>query len=338
MKRESSDAPQLTSINSLLYGGIAGCVAKTAIAPFDRVKIHFQIAHPDLHQFRGNNWKVLLHMYICYVYYIGNVHGVFGAVRHIYMNSGIKGLFRSHSATLARIFPYAAINFAAFERFKQSLHAEGCAWRKLIAGSMAGTVAVSVTYPFDIIRARIAYQLSHDPKLSSSSLLEQVIHRLSDEGKAFSFNRLAGFYQGFFPTILGIIPYAGVSFFTFETTKQQIKHVRAKDSLSSGETFVAGLFAGACGQTVAYPLDVLRRRMQLFRITEHLPHAHYSSGMLYAIKSIWKTHGLTRGIFAGLSINYLKVAPASGISFLVYETLKRKYPHGLFVNKNEVSS
>ena len=38
---------------SLLYGGISGSVAKTIIAPFDRVKIHFQIAHPDLYEFRG---------------------------------------------------------------------------------------------------------------------------------------------------------------------------------------------------------------------------------------------------------------------------------------------
>lgn len=38
---------------SFLYGGIAGSIAKTIIAPFDRVKIHFQIAHPDLYEFRG---------------------------------------------------------------------------------------------------------------------------------------------------------------------------------------------------------------------------------------------------------------------------------------------
>jgi hypothetical protein len=68
--------------------------------------------------------------------------------------------------------------------------------------------------------------------------------------------------------------------------------------------------------------------MQLFRITEHLPTYHYNSGILTAIKSVVRTHGWARGVFAGLSINYMKVAPASGISFLVYETLKNKFPQG----------
>lgn len=44
---------KLSPLKSLLFGGIAGSVAKTVIAPFDRVKIHFQIAHPDLVEHRG---------------------------------------------------------------------------------------------------------------------------------------------------------------------------------------------------------------------------------------------------------------------------------------------
>lgn len=30
-------------------------------------------------------------------------------------------------------------------------------------------------------------------------------------------------YRGFIPTLLGIMPYASISFFTFETSKQQFR-------------------------------------------------------------------------------------------------------------------
>lgn len=156
-----------------------------------------------------------------------------------------------------------------------------------------------------------------------------VVQRLSKEGEiSQSKIPFRGFYQGFLATILGIIPYAGVSFFVFESSKQFLKTRNNSSQLSSIEIFTSGLLAGALGQTVAYPLDVIRRRMQLFRITEHLPSHNYSSGLITAFKSVIKTHGWSRGVFAGLSINYIKVAPASGISFLVYETLKNKFPEG----------
>lgn len=259
-------------------------------------------------------------------------------MRRIYTHSGFLGLYRGHSATLARIFPYAAINFAAFEKFKTILSTDqnshfSWPWMKLFAGSLAGTVAVSVTYPFDIIRARIAYDLAHrSVKIENqSSVFKSTVHQLTKEGELTQSKiPFRGFYQGFIPTILGIIPYAGVSFFVFESSKQFLWRKNDSEKLSSIQIFTSGLLAGAMGQTVAYPLDVVRRRMQLHRITDHLSPEHYNSGTFTAIRSIIKTHGWVRGVFAGLSINYIKVAPASGISFLVYETLKNKYPEGFF--------
>ena len=205
-------------------------------------------------------------------------------------------------------------------------------WRKLLAGSLAGTLAVSVTYPFDIIRARITYDIAHHKKYlqKDDGVFKNTVSQLSKEG-SISQSKIPfrGFYQGFVPTILGIIPYAGVSFFVFESSKQYLRKLNNSYDISPVQIFASGLFAGAMGQTVAYPFDVIRRRMQLYRITEHLPAHHYNSGIKNAIKSIVKTHGWMKGVFSGLSINYVKVAPASGVSFLVYETLKNKFPDGL---------
>ena len=329
------DRNQHASLNpylSLLYGGIAGSVAKTVIAPFDRVKIHFQIANPELNEYRGK-----ISATNTFLIHVGRFTGVFGAVKRIYSHSGFFGLYRGHSATLARIFPYAAINFAAFEKFKTILGSgnidEGWQWRKLLAGSLAGTLAVSATYPFDIIRARVSYDISQHKKYlrkEDDAVFKIVVKKLSKEG-AMSQSKIPfrGFYQGFLPTILGIIPYAGVSFFVFESSKQYLRNRNNSNNLSSIQIFASGLPAGALGQTVAYPFDVIRRRMQLYIITDHLPSHHYNSGIINAIKSVIKTHGWVKGVFSGLSINYIKVAPASGVSFLVYETLKNKFPDGL---------
>lgn len=81
----------------LLSGGLAGTVAKSAIAPLERVKILFQIRS---------------------IHYPFN--GVFPTLHSIYINEGIAGLWKGNNATVLRIFPYAAIQFYSYEKFKQA--------------------------------------------------------------------------------------------------------------------------------------------------------------------------------------------------------------------------
>ena len=49
--------------------------------------------------------------------FTGTWFGVFRASKDIYAETGVRGLLQGHSATLIRIFPYAAIKFMAYERF-----------------------------------------------------------------------------------------------------------------------------------------------------------------------------------------------------------------------------
>lgn len=255
---------------------------------------------------------------------------------------GIYGLYRGHSAMLIRIFPYAGFNFLSYEQYKKILSPffldNHDSLHKLISGSLAGATSVSITYPLDLMRSRLAYQISSSstvsffptkrnwigrlflgysptPKFGNvwKKTLSSVIYADSSHPKKIELIRL---YRGFSASLCGIIPYAGVSFCTFETLKSFFGITRTEDNIPL--KFLCGLIAGICGQTAAYPLDVVRRRMQLDTIASHIP--IYNS-IRAAIADIVTTSGF-RGLYIGISINYLKVAPATAISFVTFETLK----------------
>ena len=86
-------------LTNLTAGGIAGGIAKTAIAPLDRSKIFFQTNETRNYRFRyALRW-----------------------LRHGYRTEGFLSLWRGNTATLARIVPYSALNFMSFEQYKKLL-------------------------------------------------------------------------------------------------------------------------------------------------------------------------------------------------------------------------
>ncbi len=62
---------------------------------------------------------------------------------------------------MARVVPFAAVQFAAHEQWKLVLKVDvpgeaGTPFRRLIAGSLAGVTGTVATYPLDMARARLA--------------------------------------------------------------------------------------------------------------------------------------------------------------------------------------
>ncbi|KAG7137909.1 Mitochondrial carrier protein LEU5 like [Verticillium longisporum] len=142
-------------------GGLAGCAAKTVVAPLDRVKILFQASSPQ------------------FAKYTGSWFGVVTAMRDIHHQDGVTGLFRGHSATLLRIFPYAGIKFLAYEQIRSVVirnRDQETPWRRLISGSMAGVTSVFFTYPLEVIRVRLAFETKH-----SHSSLTSICRRIYSE-------------------------------------------------------------------------------------------------------------------------------------------------------------
>ena len=70
-----------------------------------------------------------------------------------------------------------------------------------------------------------------------------------------------------------------------------------------------GGVAGAVAQTFTYPIDVIRRRMQVD-----------PKSIVKTVQEIYNVHGM-RGFYMGLLPNYLKVVPSISTSFVVYEAM-----------------
>ncbi|CAJ0937447.1 unnamed protein product [Ranitomeya imitator] len=274
-------------LNSLMSGALAGAVAKTAVAPLDRTKIIFQVS--------SNRFSA---------------KEAYRLIYHTYLNEGFLSLWRGNSATMVRVIPYAAIQFCAHEQYKKLLGSyygfQGAALTpvpRLLAGSLAGTTAAMLTYPLDLVRARMAVT----PKEMYSNIFQVFIRMSREEG-------LKTLYRGFNPTILGVIPYAGISFFTYETLKKIHAEQSGRAQPYPFERLLFGACAGLLGQSASYPLDVVRRRMQTAGVTGHT----YSS-ILGTMQEVVAEEGLVRGLYKGLSMNWVKGPVAVGISFTTFD-------------------
>lgn len=63
------------------------------------------------------------------------------------------------------------------------------------------------------------------------------------------------------PTLIGILPYAGLKFYIYEELKTRVPEEHQKSVVLR---LSCGALAGLFGQTLTYPLDVVRRQMQVF--------------------------------------------------------------------------
>ena len=125
-------------------------------------------------------------------------------------------------------------------------------------------------------------------------------------------------FQGLAPTLVGQILYSGFSFSIFETIKESIIFHQETD-LTVMQRFTSGAFAGLLAQTISYPLDVVRRRMQI-----DPAYSPRYRGIWHALITIFREEGLKRGLYKGVSMNWLKGPIAVGTSFTVFETLKKQ--------------
>ncbi|WRX17514.1 Mitochondrial substrate/solute carrier - like 10 [Theobroma cacao] len=350
----------LSICKSLVAGGVAGGVSRTAVAPLERLKILLQVQNP--HSIKYN----------------GTILGL----KYIWKTEGFRGMFKGNGTNCARIIPNSAVKFFSYEEASKQIlylyrqhsgneqvlwipltkdvhlymlfvcmYAEwgqrnlffGPDWQKMSlhsvedaqltpvlrlgAGACAGIIAMSATYPMDMVRGRLTVQTEKSPR-QYRGIFHALSTVLREEGPR-------ALYKGWLPSVIGVVPYVGLNFAVYESLKDWLIKSKPFGLVEDSELGVmtrlaCGAAAGTVGQTVAYPLDVIRRRMQMvgWKDAASVVTGDGKSkapleytGMVDAFRKTVRYEGIG-ALYKGLVPNSVKVVPSIAIAFVTYELVK----------------
>ncbi|XP_036308668.1 calcium-binding mitochondrial carrier protein SCaMC-1 [Pipistrellus kuhlii] len=273
----------------LLAGGIAGAVSRTSTAPLDRLKVMMQV--------HGSQSKKM---------------NIYSGFRQMVKEGGIRSLWRGNGTNVLKIAPETALKFSAYEQYKKMLTREGQnigTFERFVSGSLAGATAQTFIYPMEVLKTRLAVARTGQ----YTGLFDCARKILKHEG-------MGAFFKGYIPNILGIIPYAGIDLAVYELLKSHWLEHFAKDTVNPGVAVLlgCGALSSTCGQLASYPLALVRTRMQAQAMIVGSPQLN----MVGLFRHIISKEGVP-GMYRGITPNFMKVLPAVGISYAVYENMKQ---------------
>jgi solute carrier family 25 phosphate transporter 23/24/25/41 len=107
---------------------------------------------------------------------------------------------------------------------------------------------------------------------------------------------------------------------TFEALKLAYIRSTGKDEPGVVALLLFGSVSGSVGATSVYPLNLLRTRLQASGSSGH-PERY--TGIMDVARKTMQREGW-KGFYKGLTPTLAKVVPAVSISYVVYESTKRK--------------
>nr|XP_020139051.1 calcium-binding mitochondrial carrier protein SCaMC-1-like isoform X2 [Microcebus murinus] len=262
----------------LIAGGIAGTCARTCTAPLDRLKILMQA-----HSLDTKNMNIISRLI------------------EMVKEGGIISLWRGNGATVLKIAPETAVKYKRFlikEGYKLGI------LEKFASAGLAGATSQLLIYPLEVLKTNLAVGKTGQ----YSGLLDCARH-------IWKLEKGRGFYRGLVPSLLAVIPYAGIDITTNETLKTYWLKTFAEDP-KLVILLGCSAFSNFCGQFVSYPLLLVRTHMQL-----QVGLGVQQLTMISFFSEIYKRTGVI-GLFRGMTPNFLKLLPSVWVNCVVYESIK----------------
>lgn len=232
-------------LKDFLAGGISAAVAKTAVAPIERVKLLLQVQAASKQISAENAYKGMVDCFI-----------------RIPKEQGALSYWRGNLANVIRYFPTQALNFAFKDVYKQAflggVDKKTQFWRyfagNLASGGAAGATSLCFVYPLDYARTRLGADVGRGTaERQYNGLIDCIAKTVKSDG-------IIGLYRGFVVSVQGIIIYRAAYFGCFDTAKGMLPDPKNTPFLIS---FLIAQTVTTLSGIVSYPFDTVRRRMMM---------------------------------------------------------------------------
>ncbi|KAH8420151.1 hypothetical protein KR009_006403 [Drosophila setifemur] len=231
-------------IMDFMMGGVSAAIAKTAVAPIERVKLILQVQEVSKQIPQDQRYKGIVD---CFV--------------RIPKEQGFSSFWRGNLANVIRYFPTQALNFAFKDVYKSvflgGIDKHKQFWRhfagNLASGGAAGATSLCFVYPLDFARTRLAADVGKGGNREFNGLIDCLMKVIKSDGPI-------GLYRGFIVSVQGIVIYRAAYFGFYDTCRDFLPNPKSTPfyvswAIAQVVTTVAGI--------ASYPFDTVRRRMMM---------------------------------------------------------------------------
>jgi solute carrier family 25 (adenine nucleotide translocator) protein 4/5/6/31 len=287
-------------------GGFSGAVAKTLTAPIERIKlvIQTQDANPKIRSGEVPRYT-----------------GIVNCGSRIYSEQGLRRFWDGNFVNCIRYFPTQAFNLAFKDTFKKMFPKYNPKTEfmqffgaNLVSGGMAAAGSLTIVYPLDYSRTRLASDVGSGKK-TFSGLGDCMMKTAQGPGGFLAL------YTGFGVSVIGIVGYRGLQLGTFDTITGINPWKKDNGLMGALTTFAAAQTAITFGAGATYPFDTVRRRLQMQ--SEKPVEEHLYKGTMDCFKKIAAEEGMAAGLYKGFVANIVR--SVGGALVLVFYDRAKTY-------------
>jgi len=199
----SQAAKQENFLVNFVLGGLSGCIAKTSVAPLDRIKLIQQTATSQPNALKHRS------------------AGITKLVSNVVKEEGVRNLWKGNGANVMKVFPMNAFSLALKDLFGKFIRVSNpeqnrakFLFASMLSGGLAGGCTVSVVFPLDFVRTKLSTDmLQSGGKRQYKGIVDCFRQTIQTDG-------IKGMYRGISMALTGVFLSKALTLGTYDYLKQ----------------------------------------------------------------------------------------------------------------------